>query len=330
MTIARSLQVSLADTPYYHCVSRCVRRAFLCGKNHYSGKNYEHRRGWVEERILAMQSVFCIDVCAYAVMSNHYHVVLHVDHQRAKALSAKEVLSRWLSLFKGSALMQRFQKSDTLNEAELDAVGLVVEEWRSRLSDISWFMRCCNEWLARESNKEDNCTGRFWEGRFKSQALLDEKALAACMAYVDLNPVRAKMAKLPEDSDFTSEQKRAASAKVSKRQGKNPERINQQAINLYPFAGNPRNTQPKGLPFRLLDYLALLDWTSRKIRNNKRSFVDIDAPVILQRLNIEPDEFIIAATQFESRFKTLAGALANLKKKSPNFGLLRLAVGGVF
>lgn len=54
--------------------------------------------GWVEERILAMQSVFCIDVCAYAVMSNHYHVVLHVDHQRAKALSAKEVLSRWLSL----------------------------------------------------------------------------------------------------------------------------------------------------------------------------------------------------------------------------------------
>ncbi len=322
--------MSLADTPYYHCVSRCVRRAFLCGKDHYSGKNYEHRRGWVEERILAMQSVFCIDVCAYAVMSNHYHVVLHVDHQRAKALSAKEVLSRWLSLFKGSALMQRFQKSDTLNEAELDAVGLVVEEWRSCLSDISWFMRCCNEWLARESNKEDNCTGRFWEGRFKSQALFDEKARAACMAYVDLNPVRAKMAKLSEDSDFTSVQKHAASAKVSKRQGKNPDRINQQAINLYPFAGNPRNTQPKGLPFRLLDYLALLDWTSRKIRNNKRGFVDIDAPANLQRLNIEPDEFIIAATQFESRFKTLAGALAILKKKSPNFGLLRLAVFGVF
>ena len=330
MTVARSQQVFLLDTPYYHCVSRCVRRAFLCGKDHYSGRNYEHRRGWIEERVLAMQSVFCIDVCAYAVMSNHYHVVLHVDYQAAKALSAKEVVDRWLSLFKGSVLMQRFQQSDDLSQAELDAVGLVVEEWRNRLSDISWFMRCCNEWLARESNKEDNCTGRFWEGRFKSQALLDEKALAACMAYVDLNPVRAKMSKLPEESDFTSVKKRAARAKTSKKQGKNPELINQQAINLYPFSGNPRNKQSKGLPFRLLDYLELVDWTGRKIRNNKRGFVGKDAPAILQRLNVEPDEFIIAATQFESRFKTLAGALSVLKTKSPKFGLLRLAVSGVF
>jgi len=44
MTRPRSTQVSLADTPYYHCVARCVRRAFLCGIDPLTGENYEHRR----------------------------------------------------------------------------------------------------------------------------------------------------------------------------------------------------------------------------------------------------------------------------------------------
>ncbi len=96
----RKSLISIDATPYYHCVSRCVRRAFLCGIDVYNGQNYEHRRGWVERRILKRGQLFCIDVYAYAVMSNHYHVVLHINSQLQASLSTQQVLERWLTIFK--------------------------------------------------------------------------------------------------------------------------------------------------------------------------------------------------------------------------------------
>ena len=205
----RKSLINLTDTPYYHCVSRCVRRAFLCGEDKQTGKSFEHRRQWVEDRLLFLADVFCVDVCAYAVMSNHTHVVLRINKQKAESLSAKEVIQRWHKLFKGMILAQRYidpVDSDSLSEAEIETVKSLAEVYRNRLFDISWFMRLLNEYIARQANKEDDCTGHFWEGRFKSQALMDEVSLAACMAYVDLNPVRSRLAKTPanpgqEDDD---------------------------------------------------------------------------------------------------------------------------------
>lgn len=143
--------------------------------------------------------------------------------------------------------------------------------------DISWYMRCLNESIARQANEEDGCTGRFWEGRFKSQALLDEKALAACLAYVDLNPVRAGMAKTPEESDYTSVKERVAKALSNDRKVLQPK-------HLLPFVGNPRQQMPKGLPFRLKDYLELIDWTGRVLREDKRGAIPAHLPPLLERL----------------------------------------------
>ena len=211
MTHPRSTLISLSDTPWYHVVSRCVRRAFLCGEDRFTGKNFDHRRAWLETWILQLAGVFAIDVAAYAVMSNHYHIVLRIDARRAAEWSIEEVLEHWTRLFTGPVIVQRYLSPDTralMTESECDKVVELAEEYRERLTNLSWFMRVLNESIAREANREDGVKGRFWEGRFKSQALLDEAALLSAMAYVDLNPIRAGIAFTPEQSDHTSIQAR--------------------------------------------------------------------------------------------------------------------------
>ena len=202
----RKSLICLQDTPYYHCISRCVRRAFLCGEDHYSKKSYEHRRQWVEARLIKLGSIFAINVCAYAVMSNHTHVVLHVDRDEALSWTTHEVLKRWHTLHKGTNLTRQYMQAEQrslLSDAQIESVIATANIYRQRLHDISWFMRLLNEFIARLANKEDECTGRFWEGRFKSQSLLDEAALAACMAYVDLNPLRVGLSQTPEPVSYT-------------------------------------------------------------------------------------------------------------------------------
>ncbi len=269
----RYAQISLDATPYYHCICRCVRRAFLCGTDEHSGQSYEHRRGWIEDKLLELADIFAIDIAAYAIMSNHYHVVLHIDKPLTESWDRNQAIQHWHQLFTGNALSQRYLNGESLGQAELKKLDEDVLIWRHRLMDISWFMRVLNESIARQANTEDNCTGRFWEGRFKSQALLDEAALMACMAYVDLNPLRAKMAKTPETSDYTSIKQRIY-------QIQQPPHSTQQPKSLLPFVGYPRQTMPKGLPFRLNDYLELVDWTGRILREDKRGAIPENTPPI--------------------------------------------------
>ncbi len=298
MTVPRRSLISLEDTPYYHCYVRCVRRAFLFGDDKYTGVNYDHRREWIREKILSQTDVFAIDCCAYAVMSNHYHVVLFVDEQKAKDWDRREVLRRWKQLYNLSYLTEKYYNKESLTKAELDAIYVNIELYRERLMDISWYMRGINESIARRSNAEDNCKGRFWDGRFKSQALLDEQALLTCMAYVDLNPIRANMAQTPEESDYTSIQ----------------ERIKKKQTKLKPFGASQRNSNEYEIPFALDDYLSLVETTGRAIINEHKGYIPEELPDILQRLGLNNDTWLNQIKYFDKWYYKAIGTVDNLKK----------------
>jgi REP element-mobilizing transposase RayT len=341
MTSPRSALVSLEDTPWYHCVSRCVRRAFLCGEDRFSGMNFDHRRGWIAERIKQLAGVFAIDVAAYAVMSNHYHIVMRIDRERAFGWSLDEVLERWTRLFSGPLLVTRYLSDarDQMTGAEIAEVAELGEEYRARLHDLSWLMRTLNEHIARQANAEDGVKGRFWEGRFKSQALLDEKALLAAMAYVDLNPIRAGIAETPEASDYTSIQERVAGVpekaqpQIQAEESTTAPQLDIQMLDgqelraerdakplpqaeLMPFGA--ASETPWAIPFIFEDYLELVDWTGRAIRSDKRGHIPWGHPEILDRLGIDTEQFITYSERLLEEFGTAVGApaaMANLCAK---------------
>jgi len=224
-----------------------------------------------------------------------------------------EILQRWTSLFKGPLLVQKWLKGESLITAEQNIVIDIAEVYRKRLTSLSWLMKCLNEPIARAANKEDQCTGHFWESRFKSQALLTEEALLTCMAYVDLNPVRAKMAATPEDSDHTSIKERLQPRfdieSAIKRQ------VQQQSLQsfdlssglfikpLAKFEGSVTQKTQNGILFNLEDYLKLVDYSGRLLHPNKRGAISESLPPILQRLNLSSKEWLEQATKFETCYQ---------------------------
>ncbi len=293
MTRARGQQISCEDTPYYHCVSRVVRKAFLCGFDRAAQQDYEHRRQWMIDRLAEIDTVFCIDICAYAIMSNHYHLVLYINKIEIDELTDLQVIERWRKLYHGPDVIQRYLKGEKLSKEHHDLIAEIVDEWRERLADISWYMRCLNEFIARKANFEDNCKGRFWEGRFKSQALLDEQALLTCMAYVELNPIRAKMAETPETSNYTSIKQRideeANVDKKSKRlvyKDNNKDKKPRLTLKTFLAKGDYLKDQ---IPYSYHEYLYLVDWSGRVTKGDKRGAINDQLPSILLRLGIDEE-----------------------------------------
>jgi REP element-mobilizing transposase RayT len=321
VTYARKTLISLQDTPYYHVVARCVRRAWLWGFDEYAGRDYSHRKEWVVDRLTQLAQIFAIDICAYAVMSNHYHLVLHVDQRRAREWTAEEVIDRWTLMFSRPSIVKRWGEG-LCGEAEKRVAEQLVERWRRRLCDVSWYMRCLNEALARRANAEDNCTGRFWEGRFKSQALLDEAGLLTAMAYLDLNPIRAGIAATPEESAFTSIYERIRALKVSPvRSGteEGPRSQNAPAPPLLGF-GNDRSESAHSIPFSLQDYLALVDWTGRGVRQDKRGAIASRLPAIAVRLNIDAEAWERAMQPRGNVFGRALGQLDHMRLHARTLG----------
>ena len=163
MTIARSNIVDNQIPGFYHCTNRCVRRTFLCGFDEFTNKDYSHRKDWLEKRMIELCDIFAVELFAFAVMDNHYHAVLYLDPQAPQYWSKEEVAEKWLKSYAGHLDDPKFAKQRELKKQAIMADKDKLEIYRQRLGSLSWFMSRLNEPLAKQSNREDICTGRFYE-----------------------------------------------------------------------------------------------------------------------------------------------------------------------
>jgi len=324
MTQARRVVVAADEVGVYHCISRCVRRAFLCGEDAYSGRNYEHRRAWIRDRVRFLSGLFGMEVFAYSVMSNHFHLVLRCRPDRVSQWSDGEVAERWCRVFPGNAALASGQPYDAVKLKQLLNDPVMLETVRGRLKDVSWFMRCLNEFLARRANREDGCTGRFWEGRFKCQRLLDEGAMLACMAYVDLNPVRAQIADGLEDSHFTSVYDRVIAQRGKARLEALSEVTNPTAEQKRQIECEQKRQvgadwlldfSEESSPFAGVDtayYVSLVEWTGRTIRADKPGSIPADLESVLDRFGVDAQSWATSVAAYGSLFYRIAGKVEQL------------------
>ena len=348
MALPRSKYVQEGQEGVYHCFSRCVRRAYLYGFDALTGRDFSHRKAWLVDRLRYLASIFAIEVCAYAILGDHYHTLLRTRPDIVAQWSDREVATRWLTLFP----RHRDLTGTPIPPAEKDICALAdcperIAKLRKRLCSLSWFNGRLNEFIARAANKEDGVKGRFWESRFKCQALLDEAAIVACMVYVDLNPIRAGLAGTPEDSDFTSIQERIRAWKnqtMASASGPSEAANDVQSVScgsdmqVPENAGQFSNPIPEGLSTSWLcpiqsdsqrrgilqmtaaEYFALVDMSGRMMRSDKRGAIDADLLPILLRIGANPDAWLETVSRFGSKFRLAAGLLANLRKFADQLG----------
>ncbi|MGE3410278.1 MAG: transposase [Pirellulales bacterium] len=322
--LARADLVDPAEVAAFHCINRCVRRCFLCGEDPVSGRNYEHRKRWLEERLAFLAGQFGIDVLGFAILSNHFHLILRTRPDVVAAWSDAEVAARWLRL----CPVRKLPTGETAEPTSAELVAICnmptrLAEIRQRLSNISWLMRMIAEPIARRANREDQASGRFWQGRFQSVKLCDEAALLACAAYVDLNPIRAGMAESLEASDFTSVQRRLQSAAEPVESPARrdawlaPLELDERASELRPVGLRGRTGRRASdlgfLPMTLDDYIELLDWTSRQMKPGKAS-LPADPPAALSRLSISSRAWLPLATRFGKLFQRVAGGPPSMRR----------------
>ena len=302
MTQARALTV-LPDQPgWYHVVSRCVRRAWLLGLDQVTGRNCDHRKDWIEERIVQLAEAFAVGVYAYAVMSNHIHLVLRPDPALSEEWEAEDVIRRWFRVCK--PVSERPEWIENRIQA-LISNDAAVAKFRERLGSISWFMRLLSEPIARASNAEDEVTGRFWEGRFKCQALLDDAAVLSAMVYVDLNPVRAKITDTPETSPYTSIRKRCDEAEI--------QRTIKEAMG--PIAG-----PGAACLITTAEYLELVDFSGRIWREDKSHAIPSSLPPILRRIGLSEEAWLGQVKHTRTGFYRAIGSVEALMERAEQLG----------
>ena len=327
--LPRCDQIDKTSVGAYHCINRCVRQAFLCGDDPVSGANYDHRKSWIQQRLEFLAGEFAVDVIGFSVMSNHFHLILRNRPDVVDLWPDSEVAWRWWNLFPDRRDPNGSPAEPS--KSEIKMLGMRIRSLRRRLSNISWLMRCLAENVARRANREDAKTGRFFQGRFKSQQLLDESAILACAIYVDLNPIRAAIATTPEASRFTSAYERIRGRQRRARRKKQkrgesfgdewlcPVELDRVENRLTSETG--RRASDRGfLSLKLDQYLELLDWTGRQMRSDKRGAIPADLAPILERLQVSTNCWVDLVTGFGRWFRRTVGRPSSMAVASEQHG----------
>ncbi|PCJ53286.1 MAG: transposase [Planctomycetota bacterium] len=330
MTIARKNLVDPTKLEHIHLISRCARRSFIMGTDSYSGKNFDHRKEWIQDRLKHLVNNYSIEVGSYAIMDNHIHILVRNRSDLNLKLSDRDVVDRWVNLY-----TPRLSTSKKVPyEIKLENHKLIIlknsermAELRLRLSSVSWFMKTLKEFIARKANKEDECKGTFWEARFKSQLLTSHEAVILCQTYIDLNPIRAGIATTPEGSKNTSAYERIRvmqskeniklSRSIKNEQGeftqKQKGKIHESFIIrnndkwLAPFYKGYGHTKCFYQFVTQKEYLELLDWSGREIKEKKSGAIPSHLKPIFDRLEIDRGLWIDALKNYKNWFQHIVG-----------------------
>jgi hypothetical protein len=292
MATARARLVDVDVARWYHCASRCVRRAFLLREGSFD------RRLWIENRLNELAQLFAVAVGGFAALDNHLHVLVRLDPDVGAGWSDEEVVRRWARLFPPRDAKRQLEAvSDQWVQKKLSDTDWVAKR-RQRLQSLSWFMKCLKEPLARLANREENVRGAFFEERFESVAILDEEALLAISVYIDLNPVAAGIDVAPESSPFTSIKQRAEHVESQGRTADLAEAQNgsvagslaasglEESLWLSPIEdrrGIDSNREGMFQGLSLGNYFLLVDYSGRLFREGK-AMISAELAGILERL----------------------------------------------
>jgi len=328
MAVPRKDIVDLNVTKLYHCTSRCVRRAFLCGDG------YEHRKQWIEDRIELLAANFGVSVCSFSIMDNHIHVLVRLEPDTAAGWTDEEVVRRWTNVYHPATLdIDDEQTLQACIDHRLQNTEKVAD-YRKWLKDLGSFMKALKEQIARRANKEEKITGIFWDGRYGSVGILDAEALLATCAYIDLNPVAAELAVNPESSEHTSFQQRvkhamangayerlqeAAEGSMAARRALAemehehwlcPFENREEVIDTVDLGADEEQPRKGMLPgYSLASYLELVDYTSRLFREGKSS-VPQETPALLDRLKMTPEAWVECMNKMQAKKRKFGNAFA--------------------
>ena len=303
MTTARIDLMPPGQAGTFHLIARCVRRSFLWGYDKYSKQTYDHRKAWVETRLLALSNAYAVSLLGFAVMSNHVHIVIATQPAAVANWSDTDIATRWVHIYP-----PKHVKDIPAKIAALLLRPDYLKTLRERLSNLSWFMKTLEEPIAKRANAEDGVKGRFFEGRFKSQILLSQNAILAAMTYVDLNPVRAKVADSLGKSKNTSIRLRMDAI------SKNSALANQR---LSPIAGLATFQLPN---LSEADYIQLVDETGRQLHPGKRGIISATEPPALRKLGLDFNHWTMKVRGIGSGYWRAVGTVDELMEKAAEIG----------